>query len=254
MNHLNFGVQTYFMRLLFSLLAVFTIVTAQAQTADEIINKYIEAMGGKEKLNSIKSLYMEGTSVMQNGAEVTQRTWKVNGLLYRQETESSMFKMVVLVTDKAGWRQNPRNGGNFEPMTAEMLSNMQNQMDCAGPLVDYAAKGHTVELLGKEDVEEVECWKIKLTLKSGQDLTFFFDPTTNYILRMSSKGGFGGGGRSGGQGGGDVERKIDYSDYKKTDDGFVFPFKISPVGMGGGIFFEKIEVNKTVDSKLYKPE
>jgi len=42
-----------------------TYLPSQAQSVDEIVNKYIDAMGGKEKLNSIKSLYMEGVAVAQ---------------------------------------------------------------------------------------------------------------------------------------------------------------------------------------------
>jgi hypothetical protein len=236
------------------LLAVtfFLVSVLTAQTADELITKHIEAMGGKEKLNSINSIYMEGTSIMQNGTEISQKSWKVNGRLYRMEISSAMFNMITLVTDKEGWRQNPRNGGAFEPMTAEMINQMSNQLDCAGSFVDYAAKGHKAELIGKEDVEGVECWKLKLIYKNGQDATFYLDPVTFYILRMSSKGGAMGGGR--GAAGADTERKIDYSDYKKTEDGFIFPFKMTPVGMGGGVFYEKIEVNKTVDPKAFKPE
>ncbi len=233
------------------------IVTVKAQTADEIINKHIEAMGGKEKLLSIKSIYTEGTSVMQNGAEISQKTWKVNGQLLRTEISSAMFNMIMVVTDKAGWRQNPRNNGAFEPMTEEMVTTMQPQMDCAGSFVDYAAKGHKVELLGKEDVEGTECWKIKITYKNGKDATFFFDSVTWYITRMSSKGGMmgGGGGRPGAGGAGaDQERKVDYSDYKKNEDGYLFAYKMTPVGMGGGVFYEKIEVNKPVDPKAFKPE
>jgi outer membrane lipoprotein-sorting protein len=235
--------------------------TVKAQTADEIINKHIDAMGGKEKLLSIKSIYMEGTSVMQNGAEILQKTWKVSGQLLRTEISSAMFNSSMVVTDKAGWRQNPRANGAFEPMTEEMVTTMKTQMDCAGPFgsfVDYAAKGHAVELLGKEDVEGTECWKIKITYKNGKDATFYFDPSTYYIVRMSSKGGMmmgGGGGRPGaGSAGADQERKVDYSDYKKTEDGFIFYHKMTPMGMGGGVYYEKIEMNKPVDLKAFKPE
>ena len=35
-----------------------------AQSADEVINKYIKAMGGLEKLQSIKSMRMEGKFAM----------------------------------------------------------------------------------------------------------------------------------------------------------------------------------------------
>ncbi len=231
-------------------------VSTNAQTVDEIINKHIEAMGGKAKLSSITSIYMEGTSVMQNGAEITQKTWKVNGKLLRTEISSAMFNVITVVTDKEGWRQNPRNGGAFEAMTPEMVTTMQTQMDCAGPLVDYAAKGHKAELIGKEDVEGVECWKIKMTYKNGNEASYFLDPATYYILRMSSKGGamgFGGG-RGVTGGGADQERKLDYSDYRKTEDGFIFPYKMTLVGFGGGVFYEKIEINKPVDPRAFKPE
>lgn len=230
--------------------------TAQAQTADEVINKYIEAMGGKDKLLSIKSIYMEGTSVMQNGAEISQKTWKVDGKLYRQEINSAMFNFAMVVTDKEGWRQNPRAGGAFEPMTPEAVANMQPQLDCAGSFIDYATKGHKVELIGKEDVEGTQAYKIKITYKNGNDANFFFDASTYYIIRMSSKGGGMGMGGGGGRGGAnaDQERVVEFSDYKKTDDGFVFAYKMTPLGMGGGVYYEKIEVNKPVDPKAYKPE
>jgi len=173
-------------------------ISANAQTVDDIINKYVDAMGGKDKLASIKSIYMEGTSVMQNGAEITQKMWKVDGKLMRREISSSMFNMISVVTDKEGWNQSQRTNGNFEPMTAEMVTNMQSETDCAGPLFNYAAKGHKAELIGKEDVEGTECWKIKLTLKTGRDITYFINPTTFYIDRMATTGGGFGGGRGGG--------------------------------------------------------
>jgi outer membrane lipoprotein-sorting protein len=236
-----------------------SVFSLNAQTADEIINKYIDAMGGKDKLLSIKSIYMEGTSVMQNGTEISQKSWKVDGKLFRQEINSAMFNFAMVVTDKEGWRQNPRAGGAFEPMTAEQVANMQVQMDCAGAFVDYATKGHKVELIGKEDIEGTPVYKIKITYKSGNEANYYFDASTYYILRMGAKGGGGmgfggGGGRGQGAAGADAERFTDFSDYKKTDDGYVFAFKITPVGMGGGIFYEKIEVNKPVDPKAFKPE
>lgn len=229
-----------------------------AQTADEVINKYISAMGGKEKLNSMKTLYMEGVAVMQNGNEISTKIYKAQDKLYRREVAAPFGNIVMVVTDKQGWSSNPRNGGSFEAMPEEGVKNQQHELDCAGPLVDYAAKGHKVELIGKEEVEGTEAIKIKLTLKSGQDVNYFFDPKTGYIIRFSRKGGGGfgggGGGRRPGGPGGDGEMKIDYSNYQKTDDGYIFPMTVG-MGMGGSnMTFEKIEVNKTIDASKYKPE
>ena len=138
-------------------------------------------------------------------------------------------------------------------MPEEQLKAMQSQMDCAGPLVDYAAKGHKAELIGKEDVDGTECYKIKLTLKSVNDINYFIDPKTWYIIRETSKGGGFGGGRARQTGSGDGEMKTDYSNYQKTEDGFMFAMSVSR-GFGGTMTFEKIEVNKPADEKLYKAE
>ncbi|ULQ54923.1 hypothetical protein KJS94_09760 [Flavihumibacter rivuli] len=233
-----------------------TLFTAQAQTVDEVIAKYVEAIGGKEKLSSIKSVYMEGVAVMQNGSEITTKVTKVDKQLMRTETSFGMGSFTFLVTDKQGWFSNPRNGGKFEAIPEDRVKMAQSELDCAGPLVDYAAKGHKAELIGKEAVDGVEYYKVKLTLNSGNDITYFIDPSTYYIMHETRKGGgmMGGGGRRPGGGQGDQEMRIDYSDYRKTDDGYVFAYSVTRGGMGGSMTYEKIEVNKPVDPKMYKPE
>ena len=50
-----------------------------------------------------------------------------------------------------------------EAKTAEELAEAQDNLDAQGELIDYAAKGHKVELIGKEDVEGTECFKLKVT-------------------------------------------------------------------------------------------
>lgn len=226
-----------------------------AQTADEVIDKYVAAVGGMDKLKQMKSVYMEGVSVMQNGNEITSKTWKVDNALMRREIDFGMGKATTVVTDKEGWMSNPRNGNKFEPMPAEAVQMQQADLDCAGPLVNYKAKGHTAELLGKEDLEGTECYKVKLTLKNGRDVTYFIDTKTNYINAVRMKGGgMGGGMRRPGGGGGDNEVTMMYSDYRKTPDGYVFPYSMTIGGMGASTNFEVIEVNKPVDAKLYKPE
>ncbi len=223
---------------------------AQAQTVDEVLDKYMAAMGGKDKLLAMNSLFTQGVSVMSNGTEVTNATTKVQDKLFRNDIDFGMGTLVTIVTPEKGWRSNPRNGGAFEPMSAEALTGTLHQMDCAGPLVNYAAKGHKAELIGKETIDNVDCYKIKLTTKGGKEITYWIDSKTYLIHQMSQKGGFGGGGR-----GADAEIISVYSDYKAVD-GIQFPFTAElKGGFGGGkMTYEKIEVNKPVDEKLYKPE
>lgn len=254
------------------------VLSGLAQTADDVINKYVEAMGGLEKLQSIKSIYMEEVAVAPNGMEITAKTYKVQGQLYRVERDFGMGSMTSLVTDKEGWLASTRSGGAFEPMQEDMLKTMRLELDCLLPLVNYASKGHKAELTGTEEIGGVNCYKISLTTAEGRVIHYFIDSKNWLVVRSSTKGGrmlFGGGGGRGGGGGGGggrvgggerggggpnaEEREIvtDYSDYKKTDDGYLFPMTTTRPGMGGGSMntvVEKMEVNKPVDPKLFKPE
>ena len=247
-------------KILVSVFLASIVFIAFAQTADDVIGKHVEAMGGAEKLKSIKSIYMEGVAVSPNGAEITTKTYKVQDKLFRQDIDFGMGSFSMIVTDKEGWFSNPRNGGAFEAFPAEAVSGQQHEMDCAGALLDYAAKGHKAELVGKETIDGAECYNIKLTLKSGKVINYFIENKNWYIIRTSTKGSggmFGGGG--GRQGGppADAEVKTNYSDFKKTADGYVFPMTITRAGMGGrdmSSTIEKVEVNKPVDAKLFKPE
>ncbi len=246
-------------KILVSVFLASGIFTAMSQTADDVIGKYVQAMGGTDKIKSIISIYMEGIAVSPNGAEITSKTYRVQNKLYRQDIDFGMGSFTMIVTDKEGWFSNPRNGGAFEPFPAEAVAAQQHEMDCQGSLLDYAGKGHKAELIGKETIDGMECYHIKLTLKSGRIINYFIENKNWYIIRTSAKqtGGMfgGGGGRQGG--GGDVEVITNYSDFKKTADGYLFPMTISRAGMGGrdmSTTIEKIEINKAVDAKLFKPE
>ncbi len=79
--------------------------------------------------------------------------------------------------------------GRTEPETVppEALRVMEEQADMDGPLVDYKSKGHTVELLGKEKVEGTDCYKLKVTLKSGDVRTVFIDTESNLEVKVEGR-------------------------------------------------------------------
>ena len=84
-------------KLFFLSILVSFVVTGFSQTVDEVISKHIEAMGGAEKLKSLKSLYMEGVAVMQNGNEITSKIYKVQDKLLRREVEFGMGSVTMIV-------------------------------------------------------------------------------------------------------------------------------------------------------------
>jgi outer membrane lipoprotein-sorting protein len=226
---------------------------AQAQTVDDVIAKYEAAMGGRDKLATLKTVHIEGVSVMQNGNEVTSVINKVDDELLRTDVNFGMGSFSMVVTSKGGWMSNPRTAGKFEALPDDALKALQAELDLESPLVNYSAKGHTAQLVGQEAIDGKDSYKIKLTLKSGADIIYYIDANTYYIIRDQRKGMTRRVGAAQAPAGDNLQT-TDYADFQKTPDGYIFPMSIKRGGMAGNMLIEKLETNKPVDQKLYKTE
>src|SRR5450432_1429391 len=192
---------------------------ANAQSLDEVINQYIIARGGKEKLSSIQSVYFEGTRQMM-GNEVQVKVTKVDGKLNRVDFEFGGNPGYTIITPDKGWRYIPMRSDKPEEIPQAQLKTMQDQLDIAGPLVNYAAKGYQAALKGKDSVNGREAHKIQLTNGAGKDITYYIDTKTNLLIQIRQMGDAG---RNGG--GGATEIITDLSDYKEVG-GVMFPHTI----------------------------
>lgn len=229
---------------LLAVAALFSASLTRAQSADEIIAKYINAIGGKEKLQGITSVRMENTlSIMGNEAPNT--TTIVNGKGYRNESEFNGAKIIQVITDKGGWMINPMAGATDPQALPEDQVKAGKGQIYAVPLLDYAARGGKAELVGKEKVGTVDAYKVKVTDADNTATTYYFDPTTNYLVQVT---------RSSEMMGQQVDVTATYSDYKKTDFGWVVPQNIE-INMGGQFSMtmklKNIDVNKEVDPKIF---
>jgi len=219
----------------------------QAQSVDDIINKYIDAKGGKDKLSAIKSVYMEGSREMM-GTEVMVKVTIVQGKLFRNDFEFGGATGFTIVTPTQGWSFIPMRSQNADPMAADRLKTMQSQLDIAGPLVDYIAKGNKAELQGKETIDGKEAHKIKMTLNTGKEVIFYIDTKTNLLIQSKMM--------SAAMGNNAPQEMItNYSDYKLFD-GIMFPQTVANPGSGvtgGSTTFDTIILNKPIDESQYKP-
>ncbi len=218
----------------------------QAQSVDDIINKYIEARGGKDKLNAMKSVYMEGSRQMM-GNEVMVKVTMVQDKLYRTDFEVGGTTGYTIVTPTEGWNFIPMQSPKVEPIPADRLKTMQGQLDIAGPLVDYAAKGNKVELQEKETIDGKDAYKIKMILSTGKEVTYYIDTKTNLLIQTRQMAPARGNNAP-------QEIITNYSDYKLFD-GIMFPQTIANPGAGvmsGSTTFDTIVVNKPVDESEYK--
>jgi len=142
---------------------------ARAQSVDDIIAKNVEAHGGMEKLKSVQTLRVTGK--LQEGdfrARFVQEIKRPDKV--REETIIQGLAEIEAYDGKTGWRVLPFGGRkDAELLSDDDLRGLIVEADLDGPLADYKAKGHTAELVGHDSVEGTDCYKIKLTLKNGED-------------------------------------------------------------------------------------
>jgi outer membrane lipoprotein-sorting protein len=259
--------------MLFALLLAFT--GTYAQTADDIVNKFIEASGGKEKLNAINTLqYSQLIKVQSPVGEIQLplHVYKQKDKLFRLEGSLQLgaqsFDFFTVISDTAGYLMLPANpmlgtAGGLTKLDEAERASQTYQMDVAGlfgSLVDYAAKGHKLELLKDENVKKQACYKIKLTLNTGQEITYLISKNDNLIARVDAKGSMAAGMSGLGAIMGDMKDRINkmnvetlYSDYKPVN-GIMFPTKLTIKSRMPDSESEltNIQVNKPIDPRLYK--
>ena len=171
-------------KLLFALLS-FVIISANAQTADEVIQKYSAAMGGLDAFNKINSAKMTGTVTAQ-GNDLPVTIQIINTKAMRTDVEV-MGQAIVNVYNKGkGWKINPFTGAaTATDVTGTELTDFKAQASLANHLMDYKNRGHLVELAGQEDMEGMKVFKIKLTNKDDGKLITYFINTADYMLVKS---------------------------------------------------------------------
>jgi hypothetical protein len=224
-------------RSLIVLAALLAFTTLRAQTADDIVNKYTTAIGGKDAISSVKSLILE-TSVAVMGNDMPSTTTIVVGKGYKNESDFQGTKIISCISDKGGWMINPMAGASTPTaMTDDQIKagKVQLQID---PLANYAASGYKVELLGKDSAD----YKLKMS-GTGVDVTYYINMKTYLIDKAVSKGTSADGG----------ETTINFSDYRKTDAGIMYPNaeSLDLPNFSLAITIKKITVNPTIDPTVF---
>ena len=166
---------------------VFLSPLLQPQSLDEIIKNNLEAKGGVEKINAFKTGKMTGKMMMQS-FEMPYTMWFKKPSQVKMETVFQSVNMTMAYDGNMVWQISPLTGS---PDPQEVTGDQAEQIKDSGemmdePFIDYEKKGHKIELIGKEDMEGTEVFKLKLTRKDGQEIYYFIDAEAFIELKTST--------------------------------------------------------------------
>ena len=217
---------------------------AHAQSADEIMSKHINAIGGIGVIQKIRSQVVNSTlSVM--GSELTSTSTLLVGKGFKSVANFNGQEIVQVITPTTGWMINPLQGmTDAQPLPEEQVKSAQGTLTLGDDIYNYQQKGNKVELVGRETVEGVNVYKIKLTNKDGKEGFYYFDANTYYLVKRESTT------EAEGQ---SMTATSLFSNFKKTDVGFVMPFTIvSNQGFEMTINVVDVKFNVEVDPKIFE--
>ena len=199
------------MRQLAAMVMVLAAPVAFSYTAAELAAKNVEAKGGMDKLKAIHSLRLSGKILVNNDTLSLGYVTIVQppGFI-RYEAELQGLTQVQAYDGAQAWQINPFQGRKDpERLSADDAKGMgEDAADFAGPLVDYQAKGYTLDYLGTEDIDGTEALKLRVNRPNGDITYVFLDPDQFLEIRTVNRRIEHGVPR---------ETVTDYGDYEKVD-------------------------------------
>ncbi|HET7228357.1 MAG TPA: hypothetical protein VFJ55_06920, partial [Chthoniobacterales bacterium] len=147
-------------------------------TVDELVAKNVAAKGGADALRALQSVRLTGKMLVNEGQiQLAYVETKKRPGAIRDEITIQGMTAIQAYDGAQGWKVSPFQGRKDpEKMSADDTKSLMEDADIDGPLVDWKAKGSTVEYLGTEDVDGTQAHKLKVVRKNG-DVTFvYLDP------------------------------------------------------------------------------
>ena len=218
-----------------------------APTVDELVSKNVEAKGGANALQTLQSLRLTGKLLVNQGQiELAYLETKKRPDEVRTEASLQGMTQIQAYDGKEGWRVSPFFGRKDpERMSADDVKALVEDAEIDGPLVDWKAKGSSVEYLGTEDVDGTPAHKLKVVRKNGDVSFVYLDPDHFLEIRVVTQrmrhGAY-------------EEVETDLGDYEKAGGVFV-PTSIYSGRKGAPdkqqIIIDKVEANLPVDDSIF---
>ena len=215
---------------------------------DQVLASHLQARGGEAKLKALKSIRESGTVKASDGrlAKVVREIERPNR--FRLEFSYQGTKSVFANDGTVGWQVAPLQG-EYEPRKVEAAQDAAggaDQRDLEGSLVDWKAKGHKVEIVGREPLAGGEAFKLKETLAGGAVRYDWIDAKTHQMVKSEVTRIVGGHPA--------VLENV-FSDFREVG-GLVFPHRIETRTQGRPrtltILVEKIELDPVLEPARFQ--
>lgn len=137
-----------------------------AQSADAILARHLQAMGGLEKLKALHSMRMTGTLESAPGIRLPLVIEMARPNKSRLEAKDGDRVYLRLFDGTKGWLSDPSSGGTLRPFTAlELKAAMGSTFD--GDLAGIQSRGARVESIGRQMIQGRDAYGLKVTEKDG---------------------------------------------------------------------------------------
>ena len=196
-------------------LAAATLGAPSGITAESVIQHYLQAIGGEEKLKGVKDLSMKlAANMMGHQFEMDQEFLLPDKHLMKMLMPAEkMTVMKVMVNGDSVSMQ--RMGQNIPLQDAEKEELKQNTNPF--PELDFLSGKDTLKLLGVQKMNGKDAYEVSVINEKGHNSTYYFDAETGYELRkeysVKTPQGM------------TIKNITDMSDYKPVD-GIEFPYHI----------------------------
>ncbi|HLP73857.1 MAG TPA: hypothetical protein VK155_13205 [Bacteroidales bacterium] len=224
------------------LAALLLVASVNAQTLEQIVQKYSEA-NRYDKIAAMSTIKISAKmSVM--GMDLPMEMWMKNPDKIKTVTSFNGQEMISAFDGTKGYVVNPMAGSTTPvEMTSDEMKQAANNNMFRNSLAEYLKNGK-LTLLGEENVNNNPAYKIKADLDGGNSAIMFIDKATSLISKTTATVNTNG-----------MTMTVDSypSDYKEVN-GLVVPMKTttSAQGMDMVLTFDKIDVNIPMEDSIFQ--
>ncbi|WP_227625527.1 insulinase family protein [Geofilum rubicundum] len=205
-------------------------------TAEEVIERYLNAIGGPEAIETIQDVTTTATAAIQGmELKMVTRQKAPNKLL----VETMMGNNVVSKQVFDGAKGKVTSPMGEQELEGEMLEQMKEGSAIIAE-TNFLKEGYSIELQGVETIDNRECYKIIVTRPSGNESTAYYAVADGLKYREVSSTPQG-------------NMVTNIKDYKEVE-GFMFPQAISQsVGpQNFEVTIDSIEINTGMEDAVFE--